>query len=175
MATTFTFITSTILSTTTSSVVISSIPATYNDLYLVISARANSSSYYTNIQVQCNAATTTYSATMLYGNDSSGQGTLRNSNSFPLPRMGYANGGISLSNTFSNVEYYIPNYATSAAKQIGVLSVTEDNSNSGQTLMSASANLWSGTTAAINALTITALGNSFVSGSSFYLYGIKNS
>ena len=79
----------------------------------------------------------------------------------------------STSDTFSNDEIYIPSYAVAQNKIISVFNVLENNSTTNYWI-NADAGLLSNT-AAITSITITASGSSFVSGSSFYLYGIKNS
>lgn len=80
------------------------------------------------------------------------------------------------SNTFNNAEIYIPNYAGTNKKPLSSFSVTENNSAvAGNTYIYSIAALWN-LTNAITQITLSmgASGN-FVSGSSFYLYGIKNS
>jgi hypothetical protein len=77
------------------------------------------------------------------------------------------------SNTFSNSEIYIPNYAGSNKKSFSADIVMENNATTAFSTLNAS--LWQGT-AAISSLTFfDHNGNNFVQYSSFYLYGIKNS
>lgn len=175
MATTYTLISATTLNTTSASVVFSSIPATYDDLLVNISGRGNNTgAFYTNIRVQCNSATGTYSATFIYGLGSDGNSVITTTGTTVLPRMGYVNGPDATASTFSNVEIYIPRYTTSINKSIYVASVTENNQTLNAITTSAS-NYWSGTTPAITSLTFTTSEGSYVSDSSFCLYGIKNS
>ena len=74
--------------------------------------------------------------------------------------------------TFGNSEIYIPNYASSGYKSISADSVSENNATAAYAFMAAL--LWSNS-AAINRITITGLGSSFVQYSTATLYGIKNS
>jgi hypothetical protein len=72
-------------------------------------------------------------------------------------------------NTFSNGELYIPSYTASQNKPVGIFAVTENNATTA--LMGITAGLWSNT-AAITSLTLAQPSGNFVTGSSFYLYGI---
>jgi hypothetical protein len=75
-------------------------------------------------------------------------------------------------NTYGSSEIYIPNYAGSANKVGGVFDVAETNASTGN-WVGARANLWR-STAAITSIVFTA-DNNFMSGSTFWLYGLKNS
>jgi hypothetical protein len=171
MATTYKLISSSTLSGTQSSVTFSSIPSTYTDLKLVMSARSDASgnNYGTGIKIYFNGSNSSLTYRRLY-----------NSNGNPGSDNG-ANGlaGIiaaagQTANTFSNGELYIPNYASSNYKSISSDAVPENNGTTYQSQIIAT--LWS-STAAITSLTlVTESGtDNFVSGSTFYLYGIKNS
>jgi hypothetical protein len=86
----------------------------------------------------------------------------------------YQNTSNDTANTFSNSEIYIPSYTISQNKPISGFFVTENNSTAADAAsINTAAQLWRNT-AAITSITFTA-GSNFVSGSSFYLYGIKNS
>ena len=74
------------------------------------------------------------------------------------------------SNTFATAEIYIPSYRVSQHKQISMDSATENNATTAYRAVDAG--LWR-STAAITSIELD--GSNFVSGSSFYLYGIKNS
>jgi hypothetical protein len=75
------------------------------------------------------------------------------------------------SNVFGSLEIYIPSYTASQNKPIGMFGVTENNASAA--FMVANAMLYSNT-ATINAIALSSA-TTFVSGSSFYLYGIKKS
>jgi hypothetical protein len=74
--------------------------------------------------------------------------------------------------TFSNVEIYIPNYNSSVNKVASAIVAHENNNSAAYT--SANAFLRSVTDAITSVDLVSASGN-YVSGTSFFLYGIKNS
>jgi hypothetical protein len=77
-------------------------------------------------------------------------------------------------NTFGSAEIYIPSYTASQNKPLSTFGVVENNSAAGgDTEIDAWANLYRDT-AAISSIAINARAT-FAAGSSFYLYGIKNS
>ena len=84
-----------------------------------------------------------------------------------------AKGATALANTFSNCSVYVPNYAGSTNKSFSA-DLTAENNTTG-TNMQLVAQLWSDTSAITSLVFVPGNGTNFVSGSSFYLYGIKNS
>jgi hypothetical protein len=72
-------------------------------------------------------------------------------------------------NTFSSVEIYIPNYASSKAKSFSFDSVTENNATTALAMLGAS--FWSGTGAITNIL-VEQQGGSFSQYTTATLYGI---
>ena len=171
MPVTYNLIASNTLSSSAASVTFSGIGSTYTDILLRLSARMTVAGP-DNINVQINSFTNSHSYTELYGNSSTaasaratGVGFFRLTNILP--------GTESTSNTFCSAECYFPNYAGSANKTMSHFGAGESNSTT-IPYITATAGLLS-QTAAITSLTITPAGGSFVSGSSFFLYGIKNS
>jgi hypothetical protein len=168
-----TLISSQVLSSAAASVTFSSIPSIYTDLIALITIRSDSASTENSLQVRVNGSNTSYSETYMRaqgGSTGSGRG------SFGYLLNSYAtNGSASTANTFGTSEHYFPNYAGSANKVIGEFSVSEGNDTTYPGI-AATAGLWSNTSA-ITSITFTPSGavNGFVSGSSFRLYGIKNS
>jgi hypothetical protein len=167
MATTCKLISKQILSSTAASVTFSSIPGTYTDLYLVLSARATGSydaTPWVTAELHFNNNTTGYSARTLFGTGSA-TGSDTNAAAFLMPDSD------STANTFGNCDIYIPNYAGSTNKTASGTSVTENNGTSAA--MWAHALLWSNT-AAITEMRVRPFtgGGNFASGSSFFLYGI---
>lgn len=150
-----------------SSIDFQSIPSTYTDLVIKLSARADQDTV--TAYVKFNNTTANRSNRMLYGNGSS-------AGSESLGTEMYSYGSVvkspATSNTFSNVEYYIPNYAGSNNKSMSIDSVNEDNATMAYASLVAS--LWSDTTA-INRVTIYLSGANFVQYSTATLYGIKQS
>ena len=170
MATTYTLISSS-FPTSGNSVTFSSIPQTYTDLVILVSARATNASVISNFQVGFNGVTTaTYSSTWLQGSGSAASSSRNQSNEI---YSGFINGGGSTASSFASSEIYIPNYTNSTNnKQISNFTTSEDNSATAY--ITGSAGL-SRNTAAISSVTIYFGGNTIASGSSLYLYGIKNS
>ena len=144
------------------------IPQTYTDLLLKISARSDvgrASGGFT-AYVYLNGNTSSLTNTQLRGTGSSVFSYSGQTNSL------FVDASDDTSNTFGNTEVYIPNYTSSNNKSFSVDGVEETNGS--LVYSSINANLWSNT-AAITSITITPLSGNLISGSTFYLYGIKNS
>ena len=174
MANTYELISSNVLGSSAASVTFSAIPSTYTDLLLKCSARATASSVYPDsILANFNGDTSAiYSMTSVYGEKATASSYRRSSDTF-LMILQSINGGTSTSNTFSNVELYIPNYAGNANKCMSASFATEANTDTNlYWTVGVEAGLYA-TTTAISSIALT-LGSSFASGSSFYLYGIKS-
>lgn len=158
------------LTTTAASVTFSSIPATYQDLILQISARADNTGLL--LQMTLNSATSTYSNTLLLGNGATA--TSSNNTGQSYLRAGYVNPSGSTASTFSSGEIYIPKYTSTTDKPMSSIGFTENNATTAY--IANYANLW-GTSSAITSITLdmAASSQNFVSGSSFWLYGLKSS
>lgn len=173
MANTYTLISSNVLTSNTASVTFSSIPATYTDLVLRMSVRTTSTGNQDTFALQFNSTTTNYSINYLEGTGTSvSAGGLFNATTRTDINV---TGNGATADTFSNIELYIPSYLASQHKPSSVFSVNERNASAA--IMQVTANLWRNT-AAITTIKLDALtysGYNFTSGSSFYLYGIKNS
>lgn len=158
---------------TASSVTFSAIPQTYTDLKLVISARDSSTgANWSRIKFAFNgtSSTTNWSGRELYG-IGSGSASSWNYGTSDSAAGGFATTADATTNTFGNTEIYIPNYTSSNYKSISTDSVTENNATSA--LAGFEASLWSNT-AAITSIELTLSTGNFISGSTFYLYGISN-
>lgn len=166
MAITYTLIASNTLSASAASVTFSSIPSTYTDLVLKMSLRGALGGVASSIDLTFNSITSGYSKTQVRG-DGTTADSFRSSGSSAIVLSTTVNQGVATSNTYSNLELYIPNYAGSNNKVISTDSATENNAT--EAYRTAIAGLL-GNTAAITSLTITA---NLISGSSFFLYGIK--
>jgi hypothetical protein len=178
MANTYSLISSNVLSASAASVTFSAIPSTYTDLVLRISARSADSGFYP-IYTRPNGSSANGSFTQLFA--LKGETTVQSWRPSGLGiYAGNITGSISTANTFGSVEIYIPSYTVSQNKPISFVGAAESNisfagtgdSNSG--MLDTAAALWSNT-AAITSLQLLPASSTFVSGSSFYLYGIKNS
>ena len=169
MPTTYTLISSNVLSSIAASVTFSSIPATYTDLVVRFSTRADTSNQI-NLTVNATSGGTAYSWTRLRGNGSTtASGRSSNDSSFGLP--GASVETAATANTFSSGEVYIPSYTASQSKPMGSFNTQEDNSTT--SFINTNAGLYSSNTA-ISEIKLAAASGNFVSGSSFYLYGISN-
>lgn len=150
-------------SVATASVTLSNIPQTgYTDIKIVTSTRLNNTD--SPILVNFNGVTTGYSWRRIYGNGTSAS-SLSGSDAYFL----HGNTSSTTANTFSNSEFYIPNYTVSQSKSISVETALETNGASGELFMLAA--LWANN-ASITTISMTPLTGSFVAGSTFSLYGI---
>jgi hypothetical protein len=175
MANTYTLISSNVLSGSAANVTFSAIPSTYTDLVLRVSARENAGGQYPNaINLTFNGSSASnYSLTHLYAESATPQ-SIRYSNQPAAYLNASVNGSASISNTFSSVEIYISSYNATQNKTFSASSVVEANSTSNLVwTIGAFAGLRS-VTDAITSITLNC-GASFGTGSSFRLYGIKNS
>lgn len=177
MANTFTQIAKTALTNTTNNVVFSNIPQTYYNLVVRAVVRTDNASTldYCSIKINNNTSSI-YSGTILYSNDgSSANGSQGNNTTFDqgniVPR---ANGANAVANQFGVAEWTFTNYISSAYnKGFLINGATENN-------ITATFNgLWNNSfnsTSPITQLEFVAYaGTGFVSGSTFYLYGLANS
>jgi len=172
MPSTYQLISSNVLSSTAASVTFSAIPSTYTDLVLRISAKTDRANANDGIKLLVNG-----SSASVYGERNvNGNGATATSNgnanlAYGALRSGAT--GASTANVFSSTEVYLPNYNDATIHPFGSIQVQEDNSTTARIFATASTFNTSGS---ITSLTLNPeTGPNFVSGSSFYLYGIKNS
>lgn len=152
-----------------SSIDFTSIPSTYTDLCVKLSARMSDTE--TRVRLSFNGSTSGYSERMLYANESTGPFSASRSGSYI--QWIYADGSGNTSNTFNNAEIYIPNYAGSNNKSVSIDNVNEQNGTVGQ-LLNFTAGLWSDS-AAITSIKLTNGTANFAQYSTAYLYGISKS
>ena len=172
---TYTAISKNVLTSNQSSIVLNSIPSTYTDLLLVVSARStDSANLYSALLVQINALTTSNSNTMLYGYIT---GTLSARNTYGASKnlIGQFSTAMSTSNTFGSSETYIPNYAGSTNKVLSSTAVSESNSTTAEAAYVTNVAGLLSSTDVISSLTFNFYTGQIASGSRFDLYGIKNS
>lgn len=155
-----------------SSVTFSSIPATYTDLIIKASVRTNNNAVFDTAQVRFNSDSgTNYSRLFLLGDGSATQTFRASANNAYFPSYAFS-GANATANTFSNTEFYIPNYRSANQKSISVDAVSENNATAGYDGLHAG--LWSGT-AAITSINIApSSGTLLLQYSTFTLYGISN-
>lgn len=152
-----------------------SIPSTYTDLVVKISARCDSTSGFPEtVNMKFNSSATTdytwrslYSVTATPGSNSE--------TSVGVIRAGNAQAVATTASTFSNTEIYIPNYSGSTNKSISIDATNEANSTTDFVYgLFLNAGIRSNT-AAITAINFSLAVGNFVQYSTAILYGIKNS
>jgi hypothetical protein len=173
---TYTLISSTTLTGLQATITFSAIPSTYTDLVLRVSARAENSGtngLTLNLRLN-NDFSALYSFRLLRGNSSVANSAATSAETNLRLQAG-ANTDLSTTNTFSSLETYIPSYTVSQSKPISSFWVQENNSSTAsESFIMAQAGLYRSNTA-ISELSLTNdSGYRFLSGSSFYLYGISN-
>jgi hypothetical protein len=174
MPATYTLISSNVLTSSQASVTFSAIPATYTDLVVRFSARSENAAIIATIRTRLNGSTSSiYSLTRLVGDPSSSSASSSGVSSGTGFTSTYAVADSATSNTFSSGEIYIPSYTASQNKPISTFSVSENNST--EAYEQIAANLFSSTSAISSISFDFASGINFLTGSSFYLYGISNS
>ena len=147
-----------------------SIPSTFTDLVLKVSARTSESNTYSGVSLSFNGATTNRSYRLVYG---AGSGSGASESGTSLTNYG-VNGSTATASSFGNLEWYIPNYANSGIyKSVSSDGVSETNATAA--LANLAAGLWS-SNAAITSISIAVNsgGATFQQYSTAYLYGVKN-
>lgn len=152
------------LASTQASIVFSSIPQTYTDLVLLVSARNTVANYYADTLVTLNNQTST-TTRVLYGlSGSAASYTATDGTNLYTP------GTTVTANTFGNTQIYFANYTLTGTKSISFESVTENNSSN--YINAIGAGSVSNGTNPINTITISLAGGSLAQYSSATLYGI---
>jgi len=152
-----------------SSIDFTSIPSTYTDLCVKMSARNASGT--DTVRVRFNNTTSTYSNLVIRGTGTaaesySGTGWVNPQDCFNIAYT------VSNASVFSNIEFYVPNYAGSTNKSISADTVQENNTTGAFSILFAG--LWS-STAAINQINLYGANYNFAEYTTATLYGIKNS
>jgi len=166
MATTCKLIAKNVLGSDTSSVTFSSIPGTgYTDLLVVASARTSKTGQADDyIKIQFNSSSSNLSGRFLIGTGSAASSATDTAVYVPCAAAG------ATASTFGVSTFYIPNYAGSTNKSVSGEGAGETNATIA--IMYATAGLWSNTAAITSVGLVPYYGPNFVSGSSFFLYGI---
>jgi len=141
-----------------------SIPQTYTDIKIVVSARTNHSDTQDVLFVKPNGSTSNLTYISVKGD---GSATTANANNRLV-----TNGNTATANVFGSADIYIPNYASAQFKSILADGVQEtDGTDGNRTLVG---NLWSDTAAITSVVLAPVTGTLFLEYSSATLYGIKN-
>ena len=168
MASTYTPIASTILSSPAASVTFSSISGAYTDLIVRISAASSNAATTDGLVMQLNGVTTNRSGTDMNavsttaGSQSTGNGA------------GTVTAASGTANTFGTVEIRIPNYANSSYNKPYYYVAGAENNSASTAKVQSGAGLWSVTTAITSVGFILANGPNFVTGSRFDLYAVTH-
>lgn len=165
MANTHSLISSTTLGSSATTINLNSIPGSYTDLKLIISARITGATYGTDIYAAFNGSSANQTGKRMYGYNGG-------SYSDTTPALGFTTGANATASTFSNVTAYISNYSSSGYKSWTSEIATENNSST-QYLPASFSGTWT-STSPITSIALTSNGN-FDTYTTVYLYGIKNS
>jgi hypothetical protein len=168
MANTFRLIATYTAPTTVGDVQFNSIPQTFQDLKLIISARTQANQDDDGIYVKFNSAATPYYSQVMFDNGS---------NVFGF-RLTTAYAGVVSANTttagvFSNSEVYISDY-TNPSKHKSAATLTTNEKNDSNIRHDQAQIVWQNN-APITSLFIESAAASILAGSTFYLYGINKS
>lgn len=152
----------------------SSIPATYTDFVIKLCGRGTTAAINAEVRMIFNGSSASnYSWRQVQGNSSTASSTNFSSQSYV--RVGYVPDTSATSNTFNNLEIYVPNYAGSIAKSLSSDSVQENNTSAaGEAIMQLIAGQWS-LTNAITQVTLSLNSGNFAQYSTASLYGISKS
>lgn len=149
-----------------STITFSSIPQTYTDLVVKVSARSTGTNG--TCLVYFNGDTGSNYSIKRVGGD----GSAAFSNTYAFPYSLYADPSSATASTFGNGEIYIPNYVGSSYKSVSSDMVTENNATAASQMLTAG--IWN-STAAVTSITLTALGGeSFAQYSTATVYGVFN-
>jgi hypothetical protein len=173
---TFNLIEAKTLASPANSITFASIPQTYTDLKILISARSGQTgTTRENLIIGFNSqlADSGFNWIGMYGYIT-GVGTNKTPAAYRI--IGDVPAADVTANTFSNAEIYIPTYTSVTPHTFLGESVVEDNTANGG-FLSWSGVLWNGGSEAITSVTIFCGAGSqqFIANSTFYLYGIKSS
>lgn len=166
MANTYTLIQAYNITSTTASVTFSSIPQTYTDLVVQLSARNNESDNATSLRCYFNGDTgniTVYELRAIGGT--------AGSYSISYAQAGYVASLQSVADTFGIATIYIPNYTGSLTKS-SIGDIVQSSSTQSENYAVGSSRSWNSGDA-ITSVTLASGGGSWVQYSNFYLYGIK--
>lgn len=153
-------------------IILSSIPATYDDLALHVSARSTRTPSVVDSVIPYfntdTASLTNYTMRTAYA---AGSGTPV---SDTIKRGGLISTNGATTSTFGSIFFYIPNYRVNANKSVSIDGVSENNATEAYTGLTAM--VWA-STEAITTITLVmeASGSNFVQHSTATLYGISKS
>jgi len=142
-----------------------SIPQTYTDLKIVLSARHTTSETSNDVLATINSSTSNFTARRVYGSGSSAASDTN------ARVVGMTVGASATASVFGNSEVYFPNYTSSNYKSYSADLVGENNASTAYQILIAG--LWSNT-AAITSISLAPGSGSFVQYTTATLYGVSN-
>jgi len=176
---THTLIASQTVSSAVPTVNFNTFPSTYTDLKFLISARSDTTNGAAGNQdglfVRFNSSATNYAFRFITA-DGSTTGSATSAYGFTTTYgwLGSVNSSNGNTYNFSNQELYIPNYASSDYKTYSADVVEESNTTAAY--MNLVGGLWNSTSPITSiSFSLPYFSANFVTNSTFYLYGIKNS
>jgi hypothetical protein len=152
------------------SVTFTSIPQGYTDLIVKVSARTNNNAVFDNAQVRFNSDSGSNYSRKIIASEGTGINNISATGNAAFFASYSLNGTTATASTFSNTEFYIPNYASSNYKSISVDSSVENNATTGYDGLAAG--LWSSTSAITSIELAPSSGTAFLTNSTFTLYGV---
>lgn len=152
-----------------STIEFNSIPQTYNDLCILLSARDDRNLVTNGALISFNSSTSSFTGRAIYTDGYTNTGTF---NSIPRYTGAYSATNAT-AGAFGNGMIYIPNYSGSSNKGFTAEGVSENNGS--ESYIAMSANLWSNTSAITSIVLTPSLATKFQEHSTATLYGIKNS
>jgi hypothetical protein len=167
---TYTIIASNTLGSDTATVTFSAIPQTFTDLIIMASTRVTDTNY-SFCQIRLNGDTgTSYNSLALLSDGSSPTVQHSTTTSISLP---YTNTASNTANTFGSLEAFIANYTSgSQFKSVGVNAHQESLSSATNVRKNTVAANYTSNTAITSITFIAGSGTNFLTGSTFYLYGV---
>lgn len=153
---------------------ISSIPATYRDLRLVITVRSDFAATNANLYIRANSDTTAanYFSQYVAGTGAAGVAQENNGSTASITNVNVP-GATSPSNTFAGGVYTFHNYASASyVKTVTGILGHRFTTGASSNVIYTSSGIWN-STAALNAITLALSAGSFVAGTSYTLYGLN--
>jgi hypothetical protein len=178
MATSFVLLASTTVgSGGTAYVEFTGISQSYEDLFVKASVRTAAGSVGSNFNFQMSGITTGYTArNWLADFDSNSLVSGAETSSRADGARQYANGSSALSNLFTSLDYYFPNYTSSSHKIVYIDNALSNNTGigGGSSFIAQNSVLLSNTSAVTSLKFYEVSSNNISQYSTFYLYGISN-
>lgn len=174
MAITYLNLASTTLGSAQASITLSSISQSYTDLLLRMSLRTDGGGAEVTGQLRFNGVSTgNYGSLGVRGagSDASALTTQTGLSTNGIQLNQGLNASSATASTFSNLEFYLPSYATSTRKVLGYITCSENYSGIAYTWIQGGAFTLA---QAVSSITVVSNSGNFVAGSSVYIYGIKN-